>query len=140
MAAAARSVAWTRQAVLLLLAASAAAAPLHRNYVYSHFLRDGSAPTWADFARDFGMSRSETDAALEQLADDHDVVLLPHISGGSSRNYILMAHPFSNLPTCHTASHDRDCVSQALAKLVLAVPSLPLRTFLRIPRATHYGN
>ena len=125
---------------LLCSAAWAAAAPSHRNYVYSHLLRDGTAPNWSDFARDFGLSRAGTDAALAQLAADHDVVLLPHVSGTPSRNYILMAHPFSNLPTCHTAAHDRDAVSAALAKLVRSVPCLLPRTFLRTPRALHYGN
>ena len=116
------------------------AAPLHRNYIYAHFLRDGRAPTWADFARDFGLDRAGTDAAFERLASDHDVVLLPHISGVSSKNYLLMAHPFSNLPTCHTADHDRSAVSSALAKLVQAVPCLLPRTFLRTPCVTHFGN
>ena len=116
------------------------AAPLHRNYIYAHFLRDGSAPTWADLARTFGLDRAETDAALEQLAADHDVVLLPHASGVPSKNYILMSHPFSNLPTAHTASHDQDTVRSALIELVKAVPDLLPRTFLRTPAPLHYGN
>ena len=126
-------------AVLLLLD-RASGAPLHRNFVYAHFLRDGSAPTWADFARAFGLDRAETDAALEQLASDHDVVLLPHATGAPSKNYILMSHPFSNLPTCHYASHDPDDVRSVLVPLVEAVPDLTLRLFLRTPTPWHYGN
>ena len=129
-----------RMAGLLLLIAGASAAPLHRNYVYARFLRDGSAPTWADLARDFALSREETDAAFEQLAVDHDAVPLTSISGASSKNYLLMAHPFSNLPTCHSAYHDQDAVQTALVKLVKAVPCLTPRLFLRPPAKRHYGN
>ena len=77
-------------------------APLHRNYLYARILRDGSAPTWADVASDLGLSRPETEAALDKLAADHDAVLLPTATGSVSRSYILMAHPFSNLPTART--------------------------------------
>ena len=40
-------------------------------------MRDGSAPTWADFARAFDLDRSGVEAALDKLAADHDVVLSP---------------------------------------------------------------
>ena len=63
-----------------------------------------------------------------------------HVSGAPSKNYLLMAHPFSNLPTCHTASHDPDAVRAALARLVDAVPALTPRLFLRTPTVVHYGN
>ena len=116
-------------------------APLHRNYVYARFLRDGVAPSWVDFIQD-GLTtyRAETEAALEQLAADHDVVLLPSATGASSKSYILMAHPFSNLPTAHVADHDRDAVFAALSKLTESVPSLLPRTFLKVPRTKLYGN
>ena len=77
---------------------------------------------------------------LDQLADDHDVVLLPHANGERSTSYLLMAHPFSNLPTCHRASHDPDAVVLALTKLVAAVPCLTPRLFMRTPRPWLYGN
>lgn len=126
--------------LLLLLLPLVASASVHRNYVYAHLLRDGSAPTWADLARDFGLDRRETEEALDQLAADHDVVLLPTATGAPSRSYILMAHPFSNLPTAHHADHDRDSVIAAMGKLVNAVPTLLPRTFLKVPRGKFYGN
>ena len=94
--------------MLALAALQAVGAPLHRNYVYAKLLRDGKAPTWADFARDLDLDRSGAEAALQKLAADHDVVLLPSTSGAASQSYILMSHPFSNLPTAHFAEHDRD--------------------------------
>ena len=124
----------------MFMLAAASGAPLHRNYVYARILRDGSAPTWADFTRDLGLSRSETESALNKLAADHDVVLLPTATGGASRSYLLMAHPFSNLPTAHSATHDRDAVYPALLELVASVPALLPRTFLKAPRCTYYGN
>ena len=132
---------WSAGRVLLISLGAAAAAPLARNYVYAHFLRDGIAPTWADFYRDLELeSREETEAVLEKLADDHDIVLLPHTNGGRSTSYMLMAHPFSNLPTCHSASHESGAVVLALSKLVSAVPFLTPRLFMRTPRPWLYGN
>ena len=126
---------------MLLCSALVAGAPLHRNYVYARFLRDSSAPSWADFIHDgLTSDRTETEAALGQLAKDHDVVLLPTATGDTSFSYILMAHPFSNLPTTHVADHDRDAVYAALSKLTSSVPSLLPRTFLKVPRTKLYGN
>ena len=115
-------------------------APLHRNYVYARFIRDGMAPTWADFTSDLDLNRGDAEAALRKLAADHDVVLLPSATGQASQNYILMAHPFSNLPTAHVAEHDRDAVFAALYELTASVPQLLPRTFLKAPCTRLYGN
>ena len=89
-------------------------APPHRNFVYEGFLRDGRAPTWADFMRRFDLSREQAHAAMLRLAADHDVVLLR--PDGTS-DLILMAHPFSNIATPHYAEIETRVVDQALRSL-----------------------
>ena len=131
------------RATLVLLAALltvVTAAPLHRNYVYAHFLRDGTGPNWADFTRELSMKRSDVEDALDALAKDHDIVLLPSVTGSPSRQYMLMCHPFSNLPTAHKANHDIDAVTSYLTKLTKSVPMLNARLFLKAPRTKFYGN
>jgi hypothetical protein len=90
-------------------------APPHRNYVYAKLLLHGAAPTWADFMRDFGLTKDEALHALETLAASHDVVGLTTQQGVAT--YILMAHPFSNLPTNHVATLDRSACIAALGAL-----------------------
>ena len=90
-------------------------APAHRNYVYAKLLSTGAAPTWADFMNDLSLSREEATRALEALAAAHDVVLCPQQRG--TGDYILMAHPFSNLPTNHSAILERGAVTAALGGL-----------------------
>lgn len=126
-------------AVLLL----ATGAPVYRNYVYAAIMRTGAAPTWADLSRDFMLDRGEVAAVLDGLAAAHDVVLLPGASGAASRSYILMAHPFSNLPTAHRAIHDRQALADAVAILANSLPASAQGGCLaggQAPPRTLYGN
>ena len=89
-------------------------APPHRNFVYEGFLRDGRAPTWAEFMRRFDLTRGEAHAAMLQLSADHDAVLL-RPQGAS--DLILMSHPFSNIATPHEAHIEAAVVEQAVRLL-----------------------
>eukprot|EP00928_Gymnodinium_smaydae_P066425 TRINITY_DN49439_c0_g1_i1.p2 TRINITY_DN49439_c0_g1~~TRINITY_DN49439_c0_g1_i1.p2 ORF type:complete len:112 (+),score=18.56 TRINITY_DN49439_c0_g1_i1:54-389(+) len=91
-------------------------APELRNFVYASFLRYGRAPTWVDVMHKFNMSKIEAMAALHEAADDHDIVFLPKQNGAPSSS-ILMAHPFSNIPTCHVAVLDARAVQEAIELL-----------------------
>jgi len=100
----------------LLLGAAALGAPPHRNYVYAKLLSDGVAPTWADFMAELGLTRDESREALSTMDNNHDIVLLPQQQHGRSE-YILMCHPFSNLPTHHVADLDLAAVRNAICRL-----------------------
>ena len=105
-----------RAIVIALLCARTLGAPPHRNYVYAKLLGEGVAPTWADFMGDLELTREEARDALHELDAAHDAVLLPQQLGRRSE-YILMCHPFSNLPTHHAADLDLNAVKDALRAL-----------------------
>ena len=128
-------IAMMRMAVLVALLSAASGAPQHRNFVYTKLLADGSAPTWAELMAEYRLTREEVSNALRKLDDDHDVVLLPQQLGKRSE-YILMCHPFSNLPTHHCADLDLVAVRTALNAL-----SPTPRAIRRVQgRVRRYGN
>jgi hypothetical protein len=66
-----------------------------RHFVYQFFAETGAAPTIADFQRKFSATRQQSRDFLTQLHDGHAILKLP---GADS---VLMAWPFSNIPTIH---------------------------------------
>lgn len=87
-----------------------------RAAAYACFV-DGEEPTVATIARRAGLGAEETSAALGELADQHRLALA---DDGS----VLMAHPFSAVPTGYTAVVDdrvwhANCAWDALAILAL---------------------
>jgi len=123
--------------LMLGLPDAARGAPVHRNYVYAKLLADGNAPTWAELMSAFQLTRHEVGAALRKLDDDHDVVLLPQQLSRRSE-YILMCHPFSNLPTHHTVDLDLGAVRSALDALRPHQRSHAVRRVLG--RVLRFGN
>jgi hypothetical protein len=99
-----------------LLSAEQAPHKHMRNYFFAGFLAEGRAPTWADMIRELRLDKDEALEAIDALSKDHDIVLLPNQQGGTS-SYVLMMHPFSNLPTNHVATLDRSAVERALGRL-----------------------
>eukprot|EP01052_Picozoa_sp_SAG31_P013675 SAG31_NODE_828_length_11716_cov_4.405785_4_plen_205_part_00 len=88
-----------------------------RNYVYAGLLRHGRAPAWNQIMRHFELDRCGVARLFGALEAAHDVVMLPNKIGGSSTSYILMSHPFSNIPTPHFAELDAHAVGEALQRL-----------------------
>ena len=72
-----------------------------RNHVYRRFVELGRAPRFDELAAELGLSPDEIEAAMRRLHDAHALVLEPD----GSR--ILMAHPFSAVPTPHRV-HEND--------------------------------
>jgi hypothetical protein len=66
-----------------------------RQAIYGHFASTGAAPTVASLASTLGFSAGDTAAALRRLFERRVLVLSP---GGEQ---ILMAPPFSGIPTQH---------------------------------------
>ncbi len=64
-----------------------------RKFVFDCFLETGRAPVVEEIMRRFQLDRDEAVQRLHELEASHHVLLLP----GTHR--ILMANPFSNLPT-----------------------------------------
>jgi hypothetical protein len=64
-----------------------------RKYIFDRFLETTRAPLIEEIMQQFELGRDETLSRLLELQAAHHVVLLP----GTQR--ILMANPFSNLPT-----------------------------------------
>jgi hypothetical protein len=64
-----------------------------RNHVYRRFVELGRAPTLAETAEEVGVSAEKTEKGLRRLHDARALVLEP------DRPEILMAHPFSAVPT-----------------------------------------
>ncbi len=64
-----------------------------RKYVFDHFYENTTAPTLEEAMKEFGLSRKEAFARLQQLEADHHILFVP----GTQR--ILMANPFSAVNT-----------------------------------------
>jgi hypothetical protein len=64
-----------------------------RKFVFDRFLKTARAPLVEELMQQFQMGRDEVVQRLEELQAAHHILLLP----GTGR--ILMANPFSNLPT-----------------------------------------
>jgi hypothetical protein len=64
-----------------------------RKYVFDHFLDTATAPVVEEIMHEFRVDRDEAVRGLLELQAAHHLLLLP----GTQR--ILMANPFSNLPT-----------------------------------------
>lgn len=71
-----------------------------RKYVFGHFVEACAAPLLEEIAHDLGLGLEETRESLKRLDDAHHLKLLE----GTSR--ILMAFPFSALPTPYKVSRD----------------------------------
>ncbi|HEX9795996.1 MAG TPA: organomercurial lyase [Anaerolineales bacterium] len=89
-----------------------------RRLVYEHFLTTGRAPTSAGLAGELAVTEPYAANALGRLAGDHMLVLKP------SSTEILMAHPFSAVPTdFEVVAADKNwwanCVWDALGILVM---------------------
>lgn len=66
-----------------------------RHAIYQHFVATGEAPTAAGLASTLGLGARETAAAFQRLFERRLLVL------GPDREQILMAPPFSGVPTPH---------------------------------------
>ena len=94
-------------------------APAVRLRVYRHFAETGTAPTPVQLAEAFGLTPSQAEGVLRQLATEADaLVLLP----GSA--YVWMAEPFSAVPTSFQVGSGArrwwgNCIWDALAILAL---------------------
>ena len=66
-----------------------------RHAVYEHFVATGEAPTAAGLASRLGLKPPEIVASFQRLFERRLLVL------GSDREQILMAPPFSGVPTQH---------------------------------------
>lgn len=64
-----------------------------RALIYARFQEKLAPPTSVDLARTLNVSVSEVSQALQALADEHCLVLLP------GTDSIWMAHPFSSIET-----------------------------------------
>jgi Alkylmercury lyase len=64
-----------------------------RKYIFDSFIQDARAPLIEEIMKRFGLGREEAGRLLRDLQSAHHILLLP----GTHR--ILMANPFSNLPT-----------------------------------------
>jgi len=69
-----------------------------RHAVFQHFIQSGQAPASAQLAAEFKLSPEEVQAAFLRLAQNHMLVLR------SDSPEILMAHPFSAVPTDYPVS------------------------------------
>jgi Alkylmercury lyase len=69
-----------------------------RKYIFDRFVETARAPLVEEIMQQFHASRDEVVAELEALESAHHILLLP----GTQR--ILMANPFSNLPTPYRVS------------------------------------
>lgn len=69
-----------------------------RAFIYRYFRDEAAAPTVATIADRLSLSTSAVEDALERLAETHTIVLQP------GTHTIWMAHPFSGVPTDHTAT------------------------------------
>lgn len=63
-----------------------------RQYIYTHFVQMGQAPTIAECAGELSLSIEEIEQAFQRLADGRALVL-------QGNGEILMAEPFSAVPT-----------------------------------------
>jgi hypothetical protein len=70
--------------------------PAVRHLIYSTFAATARPPTSGEVADHFKTSIAAVEKAFERLADAHHIALAP---GSHS---ILMAHPFSGIPTDYT--------------------------------------
>lgn len=89
-----------------------------RAYIYQHFRDKAAAPSTNDIASALGMSNEAVTRSLDELAGSHAIVLQP------GTHAIWMAHPFSGIPTDHTATvgertWNANCGWDALAMLAL---------------------
>src|SRR5881397_2843040 len=66
-----------------------------RQAVYAHFVTTGEAPTAAGLASTLGLRTEDTVAAFQRLFERRLLVL------ASDREQVLMAPPFSGVPTQH---------------------------------------
>jgi hypothetical protein len=69
-----------------------------RKYIFDRFLNTARAPSIEEVMGRYSIDRGRADALLQQLEAGHHLLLLP----GTQR--ILMANPFSNLPTAFRVS------------------------------------
>ncbi len=89
-----------------------------RPYVYSYFLQTGRAPLVTEIAHGLARPVSEIRGSLQRLQQAHGVVLEP------STGELLMAHPFSAVPTAFRVEiADRswwaNCIWDALGVLAM---------------------
>jgi hypothetical protein len=64
-----------------------------RHFIYKTFAGTSRPPTTLETAEHFNISIAEVESAYERLANAHHIALAPGSHG------VLMAHPFSGLPT-----------------------------------------
>jgi|SRR5579862_526916 len=98
-----------------------------RSHIYGHFVRTGRAPLATEIARDLAQPIATIQAALQRLHDAHGVVLDP------STGELLMAHPFSAMPTAfRVEAADQawwaNCIWDALGILAMLKQDGKVRT------------
>jgi len=69
-----------------------------RHFIYKSFAETGKAPLLSEFMNHFHLTRMDAEKLLERIDSEHLAVKLPF-----SKNSILLANPFSNIPTSHCA-------------------------------------
>jgi hypothetical protein len=71
-----------------------------RLFVYSHFAETAHPPSLAETTSNLGISQPQVRESLHSLAQAHQIALVP------GTTTIWMAHPYSGVPTEHTAVID----------------------------------
>jgi Mn-dependent DtxR family transcriptional regulator len=81
---------------------------LVRKFIYDFFMENARAPFVEEIAAKFDISKRETEETLRELDRNHLLVLVPNT------HRILMANPFSNLPTIFLVSSTKEGRTQVL--------------------------
>jgi alkylmercury lyase-like protein len=89
-----------------------------RAAIYRLTVATGRVPRVAELARESGWARADVAAALHALQDVHAIALAP----GSDE--ILMAHPFSSIPTPYAVTTSRATYWANCAWDALAIPAM----------------
>ena len=97
-----------------------------RHFVYEQAVEHGSIPAREAIGAALNIGESETDGALAQLSELHHLALLP--SGE-----IMMAQPFSAIPTAYVVSADQHtwwapCLWDALGIAAMVGDDVRIRT------------
>ena len=82
-----------------------------RLHILDHCYKTGRTPSLSDLMRHFGISRERVIEVLDELEGQHDIV---RVRGTQN---LLMAFPFSNVPTIHHVTYNGGHTAYAVCGL-----------------------